>query len=139
VLAPLDRFTILTMANRAIPLYRSLLRVHKKHLPVAMKELGNTYIKSEFRLHKSAKPDQAEKFVEEWEKYREQILSTARARDSRSSGSLDNSSNTSGGSTAVFDYGVDLSPDADLSEEQVEQLKQLREEATRAGKPGKEN
>jgi hypothetical protein len=124
------------MANRALPLYRSLLRVHKKHLPVSMKELGNTYIKSEFRLHKSAKPEQAEQFFQEWEKYREQILSTARAHDSRSSGSLDDSSKTS---SAVFDFGMDLSLDVELSEEQREQLKQLREEATRAGKPGKEN
>jgi hypothetical protein len=121
------------MANRALPLYRSLLRVHKKHLPVAMKELGNTYIKSEFRLHKSAKPEQAEQFFQEWEKYREQILSTARAHDSRSSGSLDDSS------SAVFDFGVDLPLDAELSEEQREQLKQLREEATRAGNPGGKN
>jgi hypothetical protein len=101
-----------------------------------MKELGNTYIKSEFRLHKSAKPEQAEQFFQEWEKYREQILSTARAHDSRSSGSLDDSSKTS---SAVFDFGMDLSLDVELSEEQREQLKQLREEATRAGKPGKEN
>jgi hypothetical protein len=127
------------MANRALPLYRSLLRVHKKHLPVSMKELGNTYIKSEFRLHKAAKPDQAEEFFQEWEKYREQILSTARAHDSRSSGSLDGSSKTAGGSTAVFNFGMDLSLEVELSEEQREQLKQLREEATRAGKPGKEN
>jgi hypothetical protein len=104
-----------------------------------MKELGNTYIKSEFRLHKSAKPEQAVQFFQEWEKYREQILKTARAHDSRSSGSLDDSSNTAGGSSAVFDFGMDLPLDAELSEEQREQMEQLREEATRAGKPGKEN
>jgi hypothetical protein len=127
------------MANRALVLYRSLLRVHKKYLPVSMKLLGNTYIKSEFQLHKSAKPEQAEQFFQEWEKYREQILMTARAHDSRSSGSLDDSSKSAGGSTAVFDFGMDLPLDADLSEEQREQLKQLREEATRAGKPGTEN
>jgi hypothetical protein len=104
-----------------------------------MKELGNTYIKSEFRLHKGAKPDQAEQFFQEWEKYREHVLSTARAHDSRSSGSLEGSSKAAGGSTAVFNFGMDLSLEVDLSEEQKEQLKQLREEATRAGKPGKEN
>lgn len=122
------------MANRALTLYRSLLRVHKKHLPVEMRELGDTYIKSEFRLHKTAKPEQAEKFFEEWENYRSQILMTARAQESRSSGSLDDKSGGGSGST-VFDFGVDLPPDAELSEEQREQLQQLREEATKAGKP----
>lgn len=104
-----------------------------------MKELGNQYIASEFRLHRTANPEQAEQFFQEWEKYREQILSTARAHDSRSSGSLDGVSKTAGGSTAVFNFGMDLSLEVDLSEEQREQLKQLREEATRAGKPGNEN
>jgi hypothetical protein len=127
------------MANRALSLYRSLLRVHKKYLPVEMKELGDTYIKSEFRLHKSAKPEQADQFCKEWTEYREEILMTARAIESRSSGSLDDSSKSAGGSQAVFDFGKNLPSDADLSEEQREQLEKLREEATRTGKPGNEN
>lgn len=35
-----------------IPLYRRLLRSHRKHLPPQMRLLGDEYIKSEFRAHR---------------------------------------------------------------------------------------
>jgi hypothetical protein len=35
-----------------IPLYRRLLRGHRKHLPPEMRLLGDEYIKSEFRAHR---------------------------------------------------------------------------------------
>lgn len=35
-----------------IPLYRRLLRAHRKHLPSEMRVLGDEYIKSEFRAHR---------------------------------------------------------------------------------------
>jgi hypothetical protein len=35
-----------------IPLYRRLLRSHRKHLPPEMRLLGDEYIKSEFRAHR---------------------------------------------------------------------------------------
>lgn len=35
-----------------IPLYRRLLRAHRKHLPREMRLMGDEYIKSEFRAHK---------------------------------------------------------------------------------------
>jgi hypothetical protein len=35
-----------------IPLYRRLLRAHRKYLPVEMRLLGDQYIKSEFRAHR---------------------------------------------------------------------------------------
>jgi hypothetical protein len=36
-----------------IPLYRRLLRAHRKHLPRKMRLLGDEYIKSEFRAHRN--------------------------------------------------------------------------------------
>ena len=36
-----------------IPLYRRLLRVHRKKLPPEMRLLGDEYIKSEFRAHRN--------------------------------------------------------------------------------------
>ena len=36
-----------------IPLYRRLLRTHRKHLPKEMRLLGDEYIKSEFRAHRN--------------------------------------------------------------------------------------
>lgn len=35
-----------------IPLYRRLLRAHRKHLPQEMRLLGDEYIKAEFRAHR---------------------------------------------------------------------------------------
>jgi hypothetical protein len=99
-----------------------------------MRELGDSYIKSEFRLHKTTKKkEQVELFFVEWEMYREQINMTARAIDSLSSGSLDDKG--AGGASTVFEYGRNLPADAELSVEQREQLEKLREEAIKsAGK-----
>lgn len=36
-----------------IPLYRRLLRVHRKKLPPQMRLLGDEYVKSEFRAHRN--------------------------------------------------------------------------------------
>jgi hypothetical protein len=36
-----------------IPLYRRLLRAHRKHLPSEMRVLGDEYIKAEFRAHRN--------------------------------------------------------------------------------------
>ena len=35
-----------------IPLYRRLLRAHRKYLPSEMRVLGDEYIKAEFRAHR---------------------------------------------------------------------------------------
>lgn len=35
-----------------IPLYRRLLRAHRKFLPTEMRVLGDEYIKAEFRAHR---------------------------------------------------------------------------------------
>lgn len=36
-----------------IPLYRRILRAHRKHLDGDMRILGDTYIKKEFRAHQN--------------------------------------------------------------------------------------
>lgn len=36
-----------------IPLYRRLLRAHRKHLPPQMRLLGDEYVKAEFRAHRN--------------------------------------------------------------------------------------
>lgn len=35
-----------------IPLYRTILRTHRKKLPVEQRLLGDMYVKAEFRAHK---------------------------------------------------------------------------------------
>jgi hypothetical protein len=37
-----------------IPLYRRILRAHRKKLPAEMRLLGDEYVKSEFRAHRSS-------------------------------------------------------------------------------------
>lgn len=57
-----------------IPLYRRLLRAHRKHLPPQMRILGDEYIKSEFRAHRSVdNPVHIVGFLTEWQTYAQQI------------------------------------------------------------------
>lgn len=57
-----------------IPLYRRLLRAHRKYLPAEMRMLGDEYIKAEFRAHR--KVDNAQHligFLTEWQLYAQKI------------------------------------------------------------------
>jgi len=111
-------------------LYRSILRAHDRHLPPKMRNLGDSYVKSEFRLHRNVtKSDQIQSFMAEWNHYLQQILSTARAQDSIASGTLDADKNKGG---TLFSYGKDLPHHIDLSDEQREQLEKLKEEAKKS-------
>ncbi|KAF2169723.1 hypothetical protein M409DRAFT_52232 [Zasmidium cellare ATCC 36951] len=57
-----------------IPLYRRLLRAHRKHLPKEMRLLGDEYVKSEFRAHRSTdNPVHIVGFLTEWQTYAQQI------------------------------------------------------------------
>lgn len=126
-------------SRAASTLYRSLLKAHKRHLPLAMKELGDAYVKSEFKLHRTtAKPEQAQRFLAEWENYLQQILQTARAQDvSRTGGMDDDVSNDAQSSShasaaAVYTFGKDLPPEVELTEAQLTQLEKLRDETTKS-------
>ncbi|GAB0138252.1 hypothetical protein EsDP_00006489 [Epichloe bromicola] len=57
-----------------IPLYRRLLRAHRKHLPFEMRVLGDEYIKAEFRLHRKV-DNRAHLigFLSEWQLYAQKI------------------------------------------------------------------
>ncbi|KAG9597755.1 ACN9-domain-containing protein, partial [Aureobasidium melanogenum] len=57
-----------------IPLYRRLLRGHRKHLPPEMRVLGDEYVKSEFRAHRNVdNPIHIIGFLTEWQGYAQQI------------------------------------------------------------------
>lgn len=57
-----------------IPLYRRLLRAHRKHLPAEMRVLGDEYVKSEFRAHqKIDNPVHIVGFLTEWQLYTQMI------------------------------------------------------------------
>ncbi|POY74987.1 hypothetical protein BMF94_1963 [Rhodotorula taiwanensis] len=53
-----------------LPLYRRLLRVHRKVLPVEMRLMGDEYVKAEFRRTRSTdNPLHIVGFLSEWKKY----------------------------------------------------------------------
>ncbi|KAK3175235.1 hypothetical protein OEA41_002482 [Lepraria neglecta] len=57
-----------------IPLYRRLLRTHRKHLDPRMRLLGDEYVKSEFRAHKNVEnPMHIIGFLTEWQMYAQKI------------------------------------------------------------------
>ena len=120
--------------TRALGLYRALLKSHKVHLPPEMRQLGDAYVKSEFKLHKNAKPDHLTGFYREWEKYLDGILRTAQTRESLSSmGAMVDPSAAAQTSRAVA-FGKDLPKGLELQEEQKQQLDALRKEAEKLGR-----
>ncbi|RFU32044.1 hypothetical protein B7463_g4339, partial [Scytalidium lignicola] len=57
-----------------IPLYRRLLRAHRKHLPREMRLLGDEYVRSEFRLHRDVEnPVHIIGFLTEWQMYAQKL------------------------------------------------------------------
>ncbi|KAK3372474.1 acetate non-utilizing protein 9 [Podospora didyma] len=57
-----------------IPLYRRLLRAHRKHLPPQMRLLGDEYVKAEFRAHqKLDNPIHLIGFLTEWQLYAQKV------------------------------------------------------------------
>ena len=54
--------------HKALALYKRVLRCHYA-LPPDMKNLGDVYVKVEFRQHKNAKKEFIPQFMQEWTKY----------------------------------------------------------------------
>ena len=52
--------------SRVRALYRRILLLHRV-LPPDLKDLGDRYVKDEFRRHKTAGSKEAERFLQEWE------------------------------------------------------------------------
>lgn len=112
--------------SAALALYRGILRAHQKHLPEEMRTLGDSYVKSEFKLHKTVKDSsQLDSFFNAWDQYLEQLLKTARIKESSVSLGED-------GMTATF--GQHLPSEVSLSDEQQIQLEKLKKEASKAGR-----
>lgn len=95
--------------------------------------VGDAYVKSEFKLHKTANDEQRDRFFSEWQAYLVHVRETARAIESRSVGIAD-SHGDERVPPPLYNYGVDMQNDIEMSEEQKVQLEQLREEALKTGK-----
>lgn len=122
-------------SGRACRLYRNLLRAHKVHLSGEMKGLGDTYVQSEFRLHRSANPRQAADFLDAWEEYLDQLLRTGKDREREDILQMKqerSEKSTAFGISPIASYGKDLPSDLELSAEQRVQLEKLRDETIKA-------
>ncbi|KAH7326750.1 acetate non-utilizing protein [Stachybotrys elegans] len=72
-----------------IPLYRRLLRAHRKHLPPDMRILGDEYIKAEFRAHRKVdNPMHLIGFLTEWQLYAQKIEGNSWAGEKIEEGKL---------------------------------------------------
>mmetsp|Transcript_9357 Transcript_9357/g.14297 ORF Transcript_9357/g.14297 Transcript_9357/m.14297 type:complete len:132 (-) Transcript_9357:26-421(-) len=124
---------------KGISLYKNILRAHARYLPHEMKQLGDAYVKAEFRLHTKAKPEQLEGFFAEWNKYlihvertgREKLLVDAALIDTAPQPQSNNANETINRKKG---FGKDVPADVPLNDEQKEQLQKLREEAINAAK-----
>mmetsp|Transcript_20829 Transcript_20829/g.36936 ORF Transcript_20829/g.36936 Transcript_20829/m.36936 type:complete len:111 (+) Transcript_20829:102-434(+) len=103
------------MSNTISPLslYRTILRLHRQKLPHHLREMGDSYVKKEFRDHRSASPEFVEKFVDGWTEY---AIDLAQKRNGQGDDR----------------FGKDLSSDivSVLSDEQKITLRRLRDEAS---------
>ena len=85
-------------------------------------------MRNEFKMHKKAEEKHLSGFFSEWETYLEQLKMTTRAKEAAITGSLDRDDP----SASVFQFGRDLPQDAQLSDEQKQQLEKLKEEISKA-------
>ncbi|KAL6772409.1 SDHAF3 [Auxenochlorella protothecoides x Auxenochlorella symbiontica] len=112
------------MAEAARPvlhLFRIILRAHREKLPAPMRELGDTYVKDEFRKHLRGKTTQEQwrQFMEEWRRY----AGTLAASDGPQAS----------GGVAAADASGDIPPEIleTLTPDQRARLAKLRAEAQR--------
>ena len=121
--------------SRAVVLYRSLLKAHKKHLPREMRQLGDSYVKSEFKLHKNAKPEHLDGFFSEWEKYLAYSKNEREPRNRSDNGPKCRQFIER--RISVWKRSQYLPKDIELDDEKRKRLQSLRKEAEKFGKSEK--
>ncbi|KAJ8687137.1 hypothetical protein QAD02_022931 [Eretmocerus hayati] len=99
-----------THIRRVKTLYKVVLRLHRG-LPAEVKELGDLYVKDEFRRHKNCTPDEANVFLNEWADYAIGLSEQLGLRGPRSAKPLGKP--------------LDLSDLDNMRDEQVQQLYEL--------------
>ncbi|NXL62560.1 SDHF3 factor, partial [Chordeiles acutipennis] len=108
-------------------LYRRILLLHRA-LPGALRALGDRYVKEEFRKHKAAGPAEAQRFLREWE---------ASARRPNYAALIEKQVNEDKQNPREKTvYGIQLTEEKlnDFRDEQIGQLKELMDEATKPNK-----
>ncbi|KAM6152226.1 succinate dehydrogenase assembly factor 3, mitochondrial [Erethizon dorsatum] len=107
--------------SRVRALYRRILQLHRL-LPLDLKALGDQYVKDEFRRHKTVGSEEAQRFLQEWEVYAAALRQQVNENRQNSTGK------------ACF--GTSLSEEKlnDFRDEQIGQLQELMQEATKPNK-----
>ncbi|XP_038248594.1 succinate dehydrogenase assembly factor 3, mitochondrial isoform X2 [Dermochelys coriacea] len=107
--------------SRVRALYRRILLLHRA-LPLELKALGDEYVKEEFRRHRSVGPADARRFLREWEIYAETLWQ--QANEDRQN------------SRKKTCFGTPLTEEKlnDFHNEQIRQLQELMQEATKPNK-----
>jgi len=65
----LKRTKVPALEYPRLALYRSILRAHQRLLPPEARELGDAYVKEEFKLHRDAAPNFLVQFERQWRDY----------------------------------------------------------------------
>ncbi|XP_069485476.1 succinate dehydrogenase assembly factor 3, mitochondrial [Ambystoma mexicanum] len=99
-------------------LYKRILLLHRV-LPVELKALGDQYVKDEFRRHKSVNPAEARQFLKEWESYASVLGQQANEKISNPMDKVH------------FGKSFPEQKLNDLREEQLGQLHELMQQATK--------
>ncbi|XP_066053165.1 succinate dehydrogenase assembly factor 3, mitochondrial isoform X1 [Chamaea fasciata] len=133
------------MAGGARRLYRRLLQLHRS-LPPALRDLGDRYVKEEFRRHKAAEPAEAQRFLREWEASARRPAGPGRGRECHCKGTGPGKSYAALIQQQINEdkqnlrekavYGIQLTEEKlnDFRDEQIGQLKELMDEATKPKK-----
>ncbi|NXT25453.1 SDHF3 factor, partial [Syrrhaptes paradoxus] len=110
-------------------LYRRILRLHRA-LPAALRALGDRYVKEEFRKHKAAGPAEAQRFLREWE------ASARRPAENYAALIQQQIHEDKQNLREKTVYGIQLTEEKlnDFRDEQIGQLKELMDEATKPNK-----
>ncbi|XP_055253563.1 succinate dehydrogenase assembly factor 3, mitochondrial-like [Moschus berezovskii] len=98
--------------------YRRILLLHRV-LPPDLKDLGDQYVKDEFRSHKTTGSKEAERFLQEWEAYAAVLRQQAH----------ENRQNPT--EKACFGISLPEEKHNDFRDEQTGQLQELMQEATK--------
>mmetsp|Transcript_35701 Transcript_35701/g.79410 ORF Transcript_35701/g.79410 Transcript_35701/m.79410 type:complete len:139 (+) Transcript_35701:392-808(+) len=108
--------------QKVLALYRHILRLHRQKMPTPLVDLGNSYVRSEFRSHLRGKTTQPQwvQFVKSWQDY---------ARILTGDGE---------GLATPLDSSGHLRPEVQdaMSDDQKRRMVLLREEAARLGGAG---
>jgi Complex1_LYR-like len=115
--------------TRILSLYRSILRLHNKALPSNLRNMGNTYVQSEFRTLKDTKKmtlSHVKNFMMEWEKYQQQIQYQYHQQQQV----LEQQKQQQIFDTNTIKFGQPLPSYVQLTSEQQKQLRKLQQEVT---------